>query len=169
MFGVSRQAYHQRQKATITQSLQQSILLQAVQDIRKTQPRVGGRKLYHMLNRQGVQCGRDQLFKLLRENQLLVKPIKKYARTTQSYHRFRKYPNLIKDLVVNKPNQVYVSDITYIKTLEGFCYLALITDVYSRKIVGYDLSRSLAIEGCFSPSINSVLSIPLTRSARAFS
>jgi transposase InsO family protein len=163
MFEISRQAYHKRQKTTIKQSLQQSILLQVVRDIRKTQPRVGGRKLYHMLNQQGFTCGRDELFKLLKENQLLVKPIKKYTRTTQSYHRFRKYPNLIKDLVVSRPNQVYVSDITYIKTLEGFCYLALITDVYSRKIVGYDLSRSLAIEGCQRALNMALKSLPDTQ------
>ncbi len=98
-----------------------------------------------MLNQQGFEFGRDKLFKLLKENQLLVKPTKKYTRTTQSYHRFRKYPNLIKDLDVNKPNQVYVSDITYIDTLPGFCYLALITDVYSRKIVGLIITFSLDV------------------------
>lgn len=69
-------------------------------------------------------------------------------RTTNSYHRFYKYNNIIKDLVVNKPNQVWVSDITYIRTVKGFCYLALVTDVHSRKIVGYDLSDSLELTGC---------------------
>jgi len=68
--------------------------------------------------------------------------------TTQSGHRFKKYPNLIKSLSLHAPNRVYVSDITYIRTLEGFCYLSLITDKYSRKIVGYALSMSLSIEGC---------------------
>jgi len=68
--------------------------------------------------------------------------------TTQSWHRFRKHPNRIKDLEITRPNQVFVADITYVDTLEGFCYLFLITDLYSRNIVGYDLSQSLAIEGC---------------------
>ena len=70
------------------------------------------------------------------------------ARTTNSYHRFYKYNNIIKDLEVTRANQVWVSDITYIRTVKGFCYLALITDMYSRKIVGYDLSDSLELKGC---------------------
>ena len=74
---------------------------------------------------------------------------KKYSsRTTNSYHRFYKYNNIIKDLEVTRPNQVWVSDITYIRTVKGFCYLALITDAYSRKIIGYDLSNSLELGGC---------------------
>ena len=74
---------------------------------------------------------------------------KKYtARTTNSLHRFYKYKNIIKDIQITKPNQVWVSDITYIRTIKGFCYLALITDMYSRKIVGYDLSDSLELAGC---------------------
>ena len=74
---------------------------------------------------------------------------KKYTtRTTNSLHRFYKYKNIIKDLKITQPNQVWVSDITYIRTIKGFCYLALITDMYSRKIVGYDLSDSLELAGC---------------------
>ena len=74
---------------------------------------------------------------------------KKYSsRTTNSFHRFYKYKNIIKDIEVIKPNQVWVSDITYIRTIKGFCYLAIITDMYSRKIVGYDLSDSLELSGC---------------------
>ncbi|WP_159023326.1 DDE-type integrase/transposase/recombinase [Formosa sp. L2A11] len=74
---------------------------------------------------------------------------KKYSsRTTNSHHRFYKYNNIIKDLEITKPNQVWASDITYIRTVKGFCYLALITDMYSRKIVGYDLSDSLELKGC---------------------
>lgn len=74
---------------------------------------------------------------------------KKYSsRTTNSLHRFYKYKNIIKKLNVTKPNQVWVSDITYIRTIDGFCYLALITDMYSRKIIGYDISNSLELKGC---------------------
>lgn len=74
---------------------------------------------------------------------------KKYSsRTTNSLHRFYKYKNIIKDIDVTRPNQVWVSDITYIRTIKGFCYLALITDKYSRKIVGYDISNSLELKGC---------------------
>jgi transposase InsO family protein len=92
--------------------------------------------------------GRDRFFDLLRREGLLIRRKKKYAKTTNSRHRFRKYRNLIKDLLIERPNQVYVADITYIRTLSGFCYLSLITDACSRKIVGYHLSRSLGIEGC---------------------
>ncbi len=74
---------------------------------------------------------------------------KRYSsRTTNSLHRFYKYKNIIKDLEVTRPNQVWVSDITYIRTIKGFCYLALITDMHSRKIVGYDISNSLELKGC---------------------
>jgi len=112
---------------------------------------LGGRKLHKMLKQKlkdmGISIGRDCFFNLLRKNKLLVQRRKKYVRTTQSHHRFRIYTNLIKDIEINRTNQVYVSDITYIDTLEGFCYLALITDAYSRKIVGYDLSKSLTVDG----------------------
>jgi len=98
--------------------------------------------------KQQLKVGRDTLFKVLREHQMLTLRKKYSARTTNSYHRFHKYKNIIKDIVVNKPNQVWVSDITYIRTVKGFCYLALITDMYSRKIVGYDISDSLELKGC---------------------
>jgi putative transposase len=90
-----------------------------------------------------LKVGRDTLFNLLRKHQMLTLRKKYSARTTNSLHRFYKYKNIIKDLEVSRPNQVWVSDITYIRTIKGFCYLALITDMYSRKIIGYDLSDSL--------------------------
>ncbi len=148
LFGVSRQAYYKRQKIEIRRYLAEQIILDAVRKIRRSQPRVGTRKLHRMLHDLDIKVGRDKLFNLLRNHKLLIKPRKKYTRTTQSWHRFRKYPNLIKELEITEPNEVFVSDITYLDTLEGFCYLALTTDVYSRKIVGFDLSQSLAIEGC---------------------
>ena len=98
--------------------------------------------------KQNLKVGRDTLFKVLRENSMLTLRKKYSCRTTNSYHRFYKYNNLIKDMEVTKPNQVWAADITYIRTLNGFCYLALITDMYSRKIVGYDLSDSLELKGC---------------------
>ena len=98
--------------------------------------------------KQQLKVGRDTLFNVLRKNQMLTLRKKYSARTTNSYHRFYKYNNIIKDIEVNRPNQVWASDITYIRTVKGFCYLALITDMYSRKIVGYDLSDSLELKGC---------------------
>ena len=89
--------------------------------------------------KQQVKVGRDTLFNVLREHKMLTLRKKYIARTANSYHRFYKYNNTIKDLKVTKSSQVWVSDITYIRTVKGFYYLALITDMHSRKIVGYDL------------------------------
>ena len=98
--------------------------------------------------KQNLKVGRDTLFKILRKHHMLTLRKKYSCRTTNSYHRFYKYKNRIKNMKITKPNQVWASDITYIRTLNGFCYLALITDMYSRKIVGYDLSDSLELKGC---------------------
>jgi putative transposase len=95
-----------------------------------------------------IKVGRDTLFQVLRKYNMLTLRRKTSAKTTNSYHRFYKYNNIIKDLEVTRPNQVWVSDITYIRTVKGFCYLALITDMHSRKIVGYDISDSLELKGC---------------------
>ncbi len=119
--------------------------------MRNRQPKLGGRKLYRLLKPLMIDVkiamGRDRFFDFLRANQLLIERRRRYVKTTDSRHGFRKYNNLIKGLELRGPNQVYVADITYIRTLEGFCYLSLLTDAYSRKIVGYKLSRSLSIEG----------------------
>jgi transposase InsO family protein len=145
--GITRQAYYKRNKVVCRRFLVESDILKRVKAIRKELPETGGRKLQEMLAEQGVQIGRDRLFNLLRNNRLLLRKKKKHVRTTNSYHRFRMYKNKIKDLTVYRPNQVFVSDITYLRTRQDFCYLALVTDLYSRKIVGYDVSRSLAVEG----------------------
>lgn len=148
IFSISRQAYYKRQKVLARQLLEEQHIVGAVRAIRSEQPRVGARKLQCMLSDEGIAISRDKLFDILRKNRLLVKPVRNYKRTTNSFHRFHKYSNLIKELEVSRPNEVFVCDITYLDTLEGFCYLALVTDLYSRKIVGWNLSRSLAIEGC---------------------
>ncbi len=119
---------------------------------RKSLPREGVRKLMKSLKwnfeNQHLKVGRDTLFNVLRKYKMLTLRKKYSARTTNSYHRFYKYNNIIKDIDVTRPNQVWASDITYVRTVKGFCYLALITDMYSRKIVGYDLSDSLELKGC---------------------
>ena len=110
---------------------------------------MGGRKIHDKLRSSmaslGIRRGRDTFFDILRHHDLLVKPKRNGHRTT--YAGFLRYPNLIEDLEITHPNQVWVSDITYITTEEGFVYLALITDLYSRFIIGYDISSSLAVEG----------------------
>ena len=112
---------------------------------------MGGKKLYGLLgdkiHRYKSVMGRDKFFDLLRRKGLLVKRRRKYAVTTQSRHRFRVHQNLVKDYTPQGPDRVWVSDITYIRTGNGFKYLFLITDAYSRKIVGWELSNSLGLEG----------------------
>lgn len=125
--------------------------MELVLPVRRIHKRLGGKKMYAMLTpniRQiSAGLGRDKFFDLLRKNGLLVLRKRKYAVTTQSYHRFRVYKNLVRDEVVTAPNRVWVSDITYIRRGAGFMYLFLITDAYSRKIVGWSLRDSLGLEG----------------------
>ncbi len=115
--------------------------------IRTEMPRIGTRKLYYLLkdqlDRLSIKIGRDGLFDYLRSEQLLVLPRKNYTRTTHSKHWLRKHPNLLKGLLVDHPEQAWVSDITYVKTKQKTHYLSLITDAYSRKIMGYALSDDL--------------------------
>lgn len=128
------------------------MILDLVKHERSVQPRVGTRKLIKALKfpleYKGIKLGHDALFNILRDENMLIRRKKTNHKTTDSFHRFYKYNNLIKDLDIVRPNQVWVSDITYIRMVKGFCYLALITDLYSRKIVGYDISDSLELKGC---------------------
>lgn len=121
-----------------------------VLEIRREMPRLGTRKLYYLLKEkfksQGIKIGRDALFDYLKREHLLIKPKKNYTKTTYSKHWLRKYPNLLKEYVPTKPEQVFVSDITYIKSRDRTHYLSLVTDVYSRKIVGYKLSDDMSAE-----------------------
>ncbi len=153
-FGYTRQAFYKQRIHKATTLAEEQKILAAVIEIRKRQPMIGARKIQYLLRQQrkqlGICIGRDQLFGLLREHQLLIWPNKKYVKTTNSYHRFHKYRNLIKELDITKPNQVYVADITYLTLVDGFCYLSLMTDLFSRKIVGYCLSQSLGIDGCLT-------------------
>ena len=152
--GISRQAYYKYSRRVILSKLEESLVLKLVREIRREQPRLGGRKLYNLLKEDlrkiGRGIGRDKLFDILRSNGLLVKPIRKYVKTTNSHHRFRVYKNLIEDMEIDRSNQVFVSDITYLSTYRRFYYLSLVTDIYSRKIVGYNLSDSLSLKGSLS-------------------
>lgn len=148
LFGITRQAYYKNikyQKKAITED---HIVLQLVSAIRKDHPRMGGRKMYFMIkediNRLNIKLGRDALFDLLASEHLLVQRRKRKCITTNSNHWYRKYPNLIKNLTPDGPNQIWVSDITYIRTKQEFLYLFLITDAYSKKILGYRLAKNLA-------------------------
>lgn len=132
--------------------VQEEYVLDIVHEIRARQPRVGCRKMHKEVNRRLLHLGqapigRDRMFDLLRDNQLLVTPLKRRTYTTDSYHRFRTYKNLLKKVVPSGPNQAWAADITYLRHRKGFSYLFLLTDMCSRKIVGYSLRESLAAEG----------------------
>lgn len=118
-----------------------------VLQIRKDQARIGGRKLIYMLQedfrKAGIEIGRDKFFKFLKAQHLLVKKKKNRTITTRSYKRFKEHPNLIKGMEIKKPEQVWVSDITYVNCKKGPLYLHLVTDAYSKKIMGYFLSDDL--------------------------
>jgi putative transposase len=151
LFGISRQAHYQHFKTNLKDHLSQELVVQEVQNIRSKHPRIGGRKLHRLLSdfmpKHDIKMGRDALFDLLFVHNLLVKRRKKRVVTTNSYHRYHKYPNCIKTLVPTKSNQLWVCDITYWKIDTGFVYLSLITDAYSHKVVGYNLAETLhAIE-----------------------
>lgn len=130
-YGYSRQAYYKRRNASYRKILMESMILDQVRVIRRRQPKIGTRKLYFKLKpvllEMGYKFGRDQLFNLLRRENLLIKRRRKYVKTTNSRHRFLKYGNLLKELEISRSNQVYVSDITYIRTIKGFGYLSLIS------------------------------------------
>jgi len=143
LFGKSRQAFYQRQQVIYEHALEAHMIISQVQRIRQRQPRIGGRKLLYLLDKQGIKLGRDTLFDLLRSNGLLVRRRRNRTRTTNSQHWLRKYPNLIRHFEPSGPHQLWVSDITYLETTEGFLYLFLITDAYSKKILGYSLADNL--------------------------
>ena len=127
VFGISRQAYYKQKVSLRAKQEQAEGIIAKVQVIRQSMPRIGTRKLYYLLDGQ-LSVGRDKLFSILRANQMLVKPVKSYTKTTLSRHWLHKHPNLLKDVQIQQPEQVYVSDITYIKSRQRTHYLSLITD-----------------------------------------
>lgn len=150
MLGISRQAFYQAQKRKETRAKIFPKIKPLILSIRRDMPRIGTRKLYYLLKpefeKQGIKIGRDALFDYLRTEHLLIRPKKNYTKTTHSKHWLRKHPNLLKDMVPKRPEHVLVSDITYLKSRERTHYLSLVTDAYSRKIVGYKLSDDMSAE-----------------------
>lgn len=147
LFGYSRQAYYQQKIRNVHQAIKEDVIIEKVVERRIEMPRIGGRKLQHLLTQDGIHIGRDRLFDILRHEKLLVNKRKRRIFTTQSKHWLTKYTNLIEGMVVTRANKLWVADITYIMTAEGFAYLFLITDAYSRKIIGYHLAESLEADG----------------------
>jgi putative transposase len=150
LLGYSRQNYYKKRKYEEEEEAVKHKIRELVCNIRKKLPRVGTRKLHNLISNDlenlGIKCGRDKLFDYLREMNLLIEPKRRYIQTTFSKHWMKKYPNISKNMKIDNPEQVWVSDITYLKTDEGNCYLCLITDAYSRKIVGFNVSDSLSAE-----------------------
>jgi transposase InsO family protein len=150
-FEISRNGYYKGHVQEEKQAMGKEMVLDMIVAERRLQPRLGVRKLYHMygdsIHKHCPHMGRDKFFGLLRSEGLLVPRKRSYTRTTNSYHRFHRYGNLLKDMPVHRPHQAWVSDITYIRLGDGFAYLSLLTDYYSRKVVGWNLSRSLGLEG----------------------
>jgi putative transposase len=149
---MSRQNYYAARRLRQRRQIDEAMILELVRRERRMQPRLGGRKLLHLLGNDfeeaKIQIGRDRFFELLAESDLLVAPKPGTPRTTNSRHSLPVFVNLLAGKMLCAPNEAWVSDLTYIRTDEGFLYAALITDAYSRKIVGAHIGDSLEAEGC---------------------
>jgi transposase InsO family protein len=153
LFGRTYQAYHQQRRREERAVFSGELVGRQVLAVRKEQKRIGGRKLYYLMSgflaEHRLKMGRDAFFDLLRGHGLLVKRRRtRKPRTTLSCWWLKRYANLAKDMAPERANRLWVSDITYIRVRKGFYYLSLITDAYSRKIVGYHVSEDLAAAGC---------------------
>jgi transposase InsO family protein len=148
LFGIDRQVYYRNIKRRAGKQTKAARVVAMIMEIRKSMPRIGVRKLYYLLfdKLRELKTGRDKFFDILRANHLLIQPKRSYHVTTNSHHRFRKHKNLILDMEINRPEQVWVSDITYIGKREKPCYLSLVTDAYSKKIMGYYVADNLNAE-----------------------
>jgi transposase InsO family protein len=150
LFGKTRQAYYRHLNYKYVEMATEEIVLSLVYEYRSVMGRIGCRKLQHLINSrlpEDMKVGRDALYSLLERNSLLHKRRRKSVRTTWSNHWMHKYPNLITGVIPTASNQIWVSDITYIETVnDGFMYLHLVTDLYSRKVMGWCLSPTLHAE-----------------------
>jgi putative transposase len=166
---MTRQNYYKQRSRYHRRSIDESFVIELVRRERSVQPLLGGRKLLHMLRcdfeSTGISIGRDRFFALLGRYKLLIERRTRRPRTTNSKHSFRIYGNLLSDIILTSPNEAMVSDITYIRTDEGFMYLALIMDAYSRKITGYDCSDRLESEGALRALTMALRELPAKSNA----
>ena len=150
--GMSRQNYYKRRAARGRRDVDSGLVVQLVKRERKLQPRLGVRKLHSIIDAElqqaGVEVGRDRMFEILRSRDMLVKPLPKSPRTTNSRHTLPVFRNLILGVEPKGPDQIWVSDLTYIRTEAGFEYLSLIMDLHSRKVVGFHCGDDLSTVGC---------------------
>ncbi len=145
---MDRQVYYRSIRRRVIKQDKAEQIVTLVQEIRKSMPRIGAKKLYHLLldKLRLMDVGRDKFLAVLRANHLLIQPKRRYQVTTNSHHRFRKHQNLVLSIDINRPEQVWVSDITYIGKRDNPCYLSLVTDAYSKKIMGFYVADNLNTE-----------------------
>lgn len=163
LFGKTRQAYYKKNKGNFKEQINNDLIITLVKKVREKQKRLGARKLLHIISRELPEeqlIGRDAFFDLLRKHELLVRKRKTRVTTTNSYHWLHKYPNLIREFVPLRPNHLWVSDITYIKTETGFLYLFLITDAYSRKIIGWRLAETMEAKHAVQALLMAISQLP---------
>ncbi|MFV0265532.1 MAG: IS3 family transposase [Draconibacterium sp.] len=154
LFGFSRQAWYENRKRQSGLQMQEVFILSLVKQLRKEHKRMGAEKLHRLITptllEHRIKYGRDKFYVLLQAHGLLVKRRRCGPKTTNSNHFYRKYPNLIRDIELLSSGRLWVSDITYIRTEKGFVYLSLVTDAYSKKIVGWCLWPDLTSEGALN-------------------
>jgi len=158
LFGIDRQVYYRKIKRRKIRQSNASKVVSMVLEIRQTMPRIGAKKLYYLLNNElkQLKIGRDKFIDILRANHLLIAPKRSYHITTNSHHRFRKHQNQILELQIQRPEQVWVSDITYIGKRENPCYLSLVTDAYSKRIMGFNVADNMNTESSLVALKNAV-------------
>jgi putative transposase len=163
LFGKTRQAFYDHSWRTSDEQLNEALIIDKVRSTRSTIPGIGGLQLYKMLKQEmlsyNITIGRDRFYLLLRKHNLLIKRRKRYVVTTDSNHPYYKWTNLTTGLELTAIEQLWVSDITYLQTGNGFVYLSLISDAWSRKITGYHLSQQLKAQGCIIALNKSIASL----------
>ena len=152
LVGKTRQAYYSQQNKKEKEAFNASIIIQLVKRERKIAKRIGTRKLLLILEEEllqhGIQLGRQKFLDILRANDLLIRPRKRKPKLTDSRHKLPTYRNIARNMYLDRSELLWVSDITYIKVFDAFCYLILITDAYSRKVMGYNFGRQMTTEFC---------------------
>ncbi len=152
LFGYSRQSYYKHLQAQEQHAFSSALIVSLVKDKRQQMPGIGAKKLYFLLcediQRHRLKIGRDVLLEILRENDLLIRRRKKRAVTTWSKHALKKYPNIIRELTPKRPNELWVSDITYIRVGSAWHYVIFIVDAYSRLVIGYNVGERMDAEFC---------------------
>lgn len=167
MLGRCRDAYYKHHRRAVERKKCEDCVIEFISQERLQEPVVGVKKLFYRSNKEleqnGVRVGRDRFLTIARNNDLFVEMRRKYERTTYSHHAYAVAPNRVKNLEVTRPDQVLVSDITYLRLAREFAYLFLVTDRFSRKILGYHLSSSLAHTGAVKALQMATDEIPDTR------